>query len=67
MLFILANLTVDWPRHAGKDQRSFQQDGAPPHYIPIDRDFLDTPYADQWIGRRGAIELLARSLDLNFS
>ncbi|GBO22716.1 hypothetical protein AVEN_46074-1 [Araneus ventricosus] len=28
----------------------FQQDGAPPHYGNIDREFLDTTFPQRWIG-----------------
>ncbi|GBN13626.1 hypothetical protein AVEN_4468-1 [Araneus ventricosus] len=32
----------------------FQQDGAPPHYDNIVREFLDTTFPQWWIGR-GAV------------
>ncbi len=41
----------------------WQQDGAPPHYGKVVRDFLDDTFA-QWIGRRGTIEWPPRSPDL---
>ncbi|PSN32505.1 hypothetical protein C0J52_21944, partial [Blattella germanica] len=31
----------------------FQQDGAPPHYANIVREFLDTTFPQRWIGRGG--------------
>lgn len=42
----------------------FQQDGAPPHYARIVRDYLDTIFLNRWIGRRGFIEWPPRSPDL---
>lgn len=42
----------------------FQQDGAPPHYAAIVRQYLDRIFPGRWIGRRGAIEWPARSPDL---
>ena len=42
----------------------FQQDGAPPLYRVIVKDYLDTTFANRWIGRRGAMEWPARSPDL---
>jgi hypothetical protein len=41
----------------------FQQDGAPPHYARVMRDWLDDNFQN-WIGRRGRVEWAARSLDL---
>ena len=43
----------------------FQQDGAPPHYSNVVRQYLDTVFPDHWIGRGGFIEWSARSPDLN--
>lgn len=43
----------------------FQQDGAPPHYAVNVREFLDTNFAGQWMGRRGSVEWPARSPDLS--
>jgi len=43
----------------------FQQDGAPPHYVAPVRQFLDTHFPNQWIGRRGPIEWPPRSPDLS--
>jgi hypothetical protein len=42
----------------------FQQDGAPPHFVNIVRDFLDVTFPNQWIGRRGLVEWPPRSPDL---
>ena len=42
-----------------------QQDGAPPHYAAIVRDFLDQEYGNRWIGRGGPITWPPRSPDLN--
>jgi hypothetical protein len=33
----------------------FQQDGAPPHYTRVVRDWLDDNFQN-WIGRRGRVE-----------
>lgn len=41
----------------------FMQDGAPPHYALIVREFLNDHFG-AWIGRRGEIEWPARSCDL---
>jgi len=41
----------------------WQQDGAPPHYGQIVRDYLDDTFV-QWIGRRGTVEWPPRSPDL---
>lgn len=41
----------------------FMQDGAPPHYALIVRDWLDKNFV-HWIGRRGTVEWAARSPDL---
>jgi len=41
----------------------FIQDGAPPHYGLIVRQFLDACFGD-WISRRGKIEWPARSCEL---
>lgn len=42
----------------------FQQDGAPPHYAVIVRQYLDEVFPNRWIGRRGHLEWPARSPDL---
>lgn len=42
----------------------WQQDGAPPHYALIVREWLDEWFPRMWIGRRGPIEWPARSPDL---
>lgn len=43
----------------------FQQDGAPPHFALIVRNYLDAAFPGSWIGRRGAIEWPPRSPDMN--
>ena len=43
----------------------FQQDGAPPHFELIVRQYLDQTFPGQWIGRRGSIEWPPRSPDLS--
>ena len=52
------NLNLD------EDLLHFQQDGAPPHYAVVAREWLDRFYPRQWIGRRGPIEWPPRSPDL---
>lgn len=42
----------------------FQQDGAPPHYANIVRNYLDVTYPGRWIGRRGPVAWPSRSPDL---
>lgn len=42
----------------------FQQDGAPPHFGRIVREYLDEIFPGKWIGRRGTIEWPARSPDM---
>ena len=42
----------------------FQQDGAPPHYSLIARNWLDEHFPGRWLGRRGPLEWAARSPDL---
>lgn len=42
----------------------FQQDGAPPHYATIVREYLNSTFPERWIGRRGPIEWPPRSPDL---
>ncbi|XP_046685554.1 uncharacterized protein LOC124371263 [Homalodisca vitripennis] len=46
-----------------KDRLIWQQDGAPPHYGVIVRDFLNENF-NKWIGRRGTIEWPPRSPDI---
>ncbi|XP_024869057.1 uncharacterized protein LOC112452865, partial [Temnothorax curvispinosus] len=43
----------------------FQQDGAPPHYAVVVRQFLTDTFPNRWIGRRGEIEWPPRSPDLS--
>ncbi|GBM91195.1 hypothetical protein AVEN_184531-1 [Araneus ventricosus] len=42
----------------------FQQDGAPPHWDSLVRDFLDEIFQDRWIGRDGPTPWLPRSPDI---
>ena len=37
----------------GNEAAMFQQDGAPPHYALIVREYLDQTYPQRWIGRGG--------------
>jgi hypothetical protein len=48
-----------------EDHLIFQQDGAPPHYALIVRQYLDQRFLRNWIGRRGSIEWPPRSPDLS--
>lgn len=41
-----------------------QQDGAPPHYARLVREYLEQIFPNRWIGRRGPIEWPPRSPDL---
>ena len=42
----------------------FQQDGAPPHWGLIVRDFLNETFPNQWIGRNGSTAWPPRSPDI---
>ncbi|GBL74033.1 hypothetical protein AVEN_230946-1 [Araneus ventricosus] len=42
----------------------FQQDGAPPHWGSLVRDFLDETFPDRWIGRDGPTPWRPRSPDI---
>ncbi|GBN11174.1 hypothetical protein AVEN_184729-1 [Araneus ventricosus] len=42
----------------------FQQDGAPPHWGSLVRDFLDETFPDRWIGRDGPTPWPPRSPDI---
>ena len=44
----------------------FQQDGAPAHYAPEMRNYLNATFPNQWIGRGGPVPWSARSLDLSY-
>ncbi|XP_053434088.1 uncharacterized protein LOC128576103 [Nycticebus coucang] len=48
----------------GDDVFYFQQDGAPPHFHPDVRAYLDENLPGQWVGRRGVVEFPPRSPDL---
>ena len=41
----------------------FMQDGAPPHYATVVRNWLDITFDQQWLGRAGPHEWPARSPD----
>ena len=43
----------------------FQQDGAPPHYATIVRNWLDDNFPNRWIGCRGPVEWPPRWPDLS--
>ncbi|GBM96698.1 hypothetical protein AVEN_171874-1 [Araneus ventricosus] len=42
----------------------FQQDGAPPHYVNIVREFLDTTFPQRWIFRGVVMAWTPRSPDI---
>ncbi|GBM96102.1 hypothetical protein AVEN_29504-1 [Araneus ventricosus] len=42
----------------------FQQDGAPPHYGNIVREFLDTTFPQRWISRGAVMAWPPRSPDI---
>ncbi|GBM09709.1 hypothetical protein AVEN_186414-1 [Araneus ventricosus] len=42
----------------------FQQDGAPPHWGSLVRNFLDETFPDRWIGRNGPTPWPPRSPDI---
>jgi hypothetical protein len=42
----------------------FQQDGAPPHWGRIVRDYLDTTFPNRWLGRDGPLAWTHRSPDI---
>ena len=43
----------------------FQQDGAPPHFATIVRNYLHEQFPGRWIGRQGTVEWPPRSPDLS--
>jgi hypothetical protein len=56
-----------WPEIADRDDIDtmfFQQDGAPPHYAAVVRNWLNESFDGRWIGRRGPIEWPPRSPDM---
>ena len=42
----------------------FMQDGAPPHFAIVVREWLNAQFPGKWMGRRGSHEWPARSPDL---
>ncbi|CAM4820866.1 unnamed protein product [Rotaria magnacalcarata] len=57
------NIIPQLEEHSSFQTMIWQQDGAPPHYGQIVRDYLDDTFL-HWIGRRGTIEWPPRSPDL---
>jgi transposase len=57
------NIIPQLQEHSGFSTMIWQQDGAPPHYGKIVRDYLDDTFV-RWIGRRGTVEWPPRSPDL---
>ena len=64
-LQLLRDRVVPDLRAAGTFPTWFQQDGAPPHYAVIVRQYLDETFPGHWIGRGGFQEWSARSPDMN--
>ena len=56
-------LMVDVPLH-DRQVLIFQHDGAPAHFAPPVKTWLDENYRDRWIGRNGPIRWPPRSPDL---
>ncbi len=57
------NILPQLQEHSAFPDMIWQQDGAPPHYGKIMRDYLDDSF-ERWIGRRGTVEWPPRSPDL---
>jgi transposase len=67
-LDMLQSYLEDFLNDIPPPQRSsvfFQQDGAPPHFATIVRNYLHEQFPGRWIGRLGPIEWPPRSPDLN--
>ncbi|CAF3410470.1 unnamed protein product [Rotaria sp. Silwood1] len=54
------NIIPQLEEHPNFQTMIWQQDGAPPHYGQVVRNYLDDTFL-QWIGRRGAIKWPPRS------
>ena len=68
---ITANIYLDMLKHYVVPQLEefqprvvFQQDGAPPHWGLIVRDFLNETFPNRWIGRNGPTPWPPRSPDI---
>ena len=68
---IIANIYLDMLKHYVVPQLEefqprvvFQQDGAPPHWGLIVRDFLNETFPNRWIGRNGPAPWPPRSPDI---
>ena len=68
---ITANIYLDMLKHDVVPQLEefqprvvFQQDGAPPHWGMIVRDFLNETFPNRWIGRNGPTPWPPRSPDI---
>lgn len=56
---------IVWPYFRHRRRSIYQQDGAPPHWKLVCRNFLDEKMPNRWIGRRGShSEFPPRSPDL---
>lgn len=65
---LIPALAILFPNNENPDLPSFnvwyQQDGAPPHYSLVVREYLNEVFPNRWVGRRGPMEWPARSPDL---
>ena len=68
---ITANIYLDMLKHYVVPQLEefqprfvFQQDGAPPHWGLIVRDFLNETFPNRWVGRNGPTPWPPRSPDI---
>lgn len=63
-LEMLQNIIIpQLEKHTEFETMIWHQDGAPPHYGKIVREYLDDTFV-QWIGRRGTVEWPPRSPDI---
>jgi hypothetical protein len=63
-LHMLQNYLMDFLYDVPLQRRNnmfFQQDGAPPHYALVVRNYLNEQFPNRWIGRRGPVEWPPRS------
>ena len=60
-LEVLQNQVVPQLQNNDFQNLYFQQDGAPPHFATVVREYLDETFPERWIGRRGALEWPPRS------
>jgi hypothetical protein len=60
---LVNNIVSQLQEHSAFPSMIWQQDGVPPHYGKIVRDYLDDTFV-RWIGRRGTVKWPPRSPDL---